>query len=64
MNIKEILEIYLIPTFNIVFGIYMALTGLGLVKPFQNSNTQKKYKFFFIIGGIAMFIWGVLNLFW
>jgi hypothetical protein len=60
----EIFKNSIIPVFNIIFGLIMFLTGIEKIKPFKEEKEAdfKKYKLFFILGGIGMFIWGLINL--
>ena len=51
-----------ISIFNIVFGIIITLTGFKIIQPFKNDKGQelfKRFRLFFIIGGIGMILWGI-----
>lgn len=60
----DIFKIWIIPIFNIVFGIIMFLTGSEKIKPFRKEKEAnlKKYNWFFVLGGIGMFMWGLIKL--
>jgi FtsH-binding integral membrane protein len=51
--------------FNVVFGIVCILTGLEIYWPFKESSKEKmkKMKPFYLVAGIGLVIWGLVNLF-
>lgn len=63
---SENLFFFIIPVFNIIAGIVGALIGFKVYKPFKKDKAEmydKKFGLFFKIGGIGMFLWGMIKLF-
>lgn len=60
----EIFKTWIVPVFNIVFGLIMFLTGSEKIKPFKKEKEAnfKKYNWFFKLGGIGIIIWGLIKL--
>jgi hypothetical protein len=53
-----------ISIFNIILGMLLTLTGFGIIHPFDKNKEKKimeKFRIFFKIGGIAMFLWGIVG---
>ena len=56
---------FIIPIFNIIAGLIGILIGFKIYKPFKKDKAEKYYNnfgLFFKIGGLCMFIWGIINL--
>ncbi len=57
---------YLIfPCFNIIIGLYMALVGFKIYKPFSSEKAvtmYEKFGWFYKYGGIAVCVIGICTL--
>jgi hypothetical protein len=51
--------------FNLVMGFIMVLIGLELYWPFKKESYEKmkKWKTFYLIGGIFLFIGGLIGIY-
>ena len=57
----EKFDILIFPIFNLVFGLFLMLKGFRIL-PIKDEENYNKYKTFFIIGGIVLFLGGFLKL--
>jgi hypothetical protein len=56
----------LFPIFNICLGAIFLLIGFKIYKPFEKKKQEKiykRFKYFFIIGGLGLILWGTINVF-
>ena len=54
------------PVFNVFLGVAFLLIGLKIYKPFKKEKEEaimKKFKVFYILGGLGLVAWGLVNLF-
>jgi hypothetical protein len=57
---------FLFPLFNIFLGTVFLLIGLKIYKPFKKEKEEammKKFKEFYILGGLGLTAWGIVKLF-
>lgn len=56
----------ILPIFNIVLGVIFLLIGMKIYRPFNKEKEQamiKKFKAFYILGGLSLVAWGLIKLF-
>ena len=64
MDIKNLLvSSYIFPIFHVIFGAYLILAFLRIVKPFKEEKKFNSFKYIFLVFGILLFLDGIYGLF-
>jgi len=57
---------FFFPVFNVFLGTVFLLIGLKIYKPFKKEKEEammKRFKGFYIMGGLGLIAWGLVKLF-